>query len=180
MSTKQVQDGDILEFTAPSGGVTTGVGVLIGSLFVVPIVSAAQTLPFNGCTEGVFTLPKTSAQAWTEGQRIYWDDSNHRCDSSAAVGQFIGVATAVAANPSSTGTVKLLGNAPDLSGAVEVAAIADLTMGTNVTAATANGSLEDSAATNPSDTNFNNNMKELGTKVNLILAALRTKGIIAT
>lgn len=60
------------------------------------------------------------------------------------------------------------------------AAVADLTMGTNVTAATANGSLEDSAATNPSDANFNNNMKELGTKVNAILAALRTAGIIAS
>lgn len=60
------------------------------------------------------------------------------------------------------------------------AAIADLTMGTNVTAATANGSLEDSAATNPSDTNFNNNMKEIGTKINAMLAALRASNILLT
>jgi len=52
---------------------------------------------------------------------------------------------------------------------VTVGDTADLTMGTNITAATANGSLEDSAATNPSDTNFNNNMKEIATKINAML-----------
>lgn len=51
-----------------------------------------------------------------------------------------------------------------------VGSSAALTYGTNITAATANGSLEDSAATNPSEANFNNNMKEIGEKLNGLLA----------
>lgn len=69
-------------------------------------------------------------------------------------------------------------NADVESGVASSAAVADLTMGTNVTAATANGSLEDSSATNPTEAQFNNNMKELGTKINAILAALRLAGIV--
>ena len=171
-------EGKHITLTAPSGGVTAGLGYLIGSLFVVAGSSVAQTLPFVGYTTGVFSLAKTSAQAWTEGQKIYWDAGNARADSDSTVGALIGVAAAVAANPSGTGDVRLNGGAPATAEGPQ-AAITDLTLGTNVTAATANGSLEDSAATNPSDTNFNNNMKELGVKLNAVLAALRSAGIIA-
>lgn len=58
------------------------------------------------------------------------------------------------------------------------AALAALTMGTDVTAATANGSLEDSAAVNPTKVNFDNNMKEIGTRLNAITAALAASGIL--
>ncbi len=57
------------------------------------------------------------------------------------------------------------GNLPTLT-ATAVA----LTMGTDITAGTANGSLEDSAATNPSKVNFDNNMKEINTVLTAILA----------
>lgn len=60
------------------------------------------------------------------------------------------------------------------------AAVADLTFGTNITAATANGSLTDSSATNPTEAQFNEPAKELGTKINDILAALRAAGVIAS
>ena len=60
------------------------------------------------------------------------------------------------------------------------AAIADLTAGTNITAATADGVLTDSSATNPSDAQFNELAKEFQTKINLILAALRSANIILT
>jgi hypothetical protein len=58
------------------------------------------------------------------------------------------------------------------------AALAALTMGTNITAATADGSLEDSASTTPTEANFNNNMKEIGVRLNAITAALVKAGII--
>lgn len=173
-----VQDGNVIRLTAPSGGVTVGLGYVIGSLFGVAVQTAAEGADFSFCVAGVVTLPKTSAQAWTEGQKIYWDAGNARADSDGTLGQLIGVAVDVAANPSSTGNVRLNGVAPD-TGEGPQAAIADLTMGTNVTAATANGSLEDSAATNPTEANFNNNMKEIGTKLNAILAVMRTRGDIA-
>lgn len=63
--------------------------------------------------------------------------------------------------------------------AAPAAAIADLTFGTNIAAATANGSLTDSSATNPTDAQFNELAKELGTKVNGILAALRAASVVA-
>jgi hypothetical protein len=46
---------------------------------------------------------------------------------------------------------------------------AALTFGSNITAATANGSLTDSAGTNPTDAQFNELAKELGTKINALI-----------
>ena len=112
MATNFVQPGDVIELAAPTGGVVTGVPELIGGLFVVPLVTAAVGVRVSCQVTGVFTLAKTSAQAWTEGQKIYWDDDNSRCDSDSTLGQLIGVAALVAANPSATGVVRLNGTAP--------------------------------------------------------------------
>lgn len=108
MATNYVQPGDTLTFPAPAGGVTSGVGVLIGKVFVVALNTAAAGVNFDGAAEGVFDLAKTSAQAWTAGDKIYWDDANQRCDN-APSGEFpcIGSAVADASNPSSTGRVLL-------------------------------------------------------------------------
>lgn len=102
-----VQNGDIITVPAPSGGVTSGDGVLIGSLFGVAQATAAATVPVAIKTRGVFTLPKTSAQAWTVGALIYWDASEDECTTVDTDNTVIGVAVAVAANPSATGTVLL-------------------------------------------------------------------------
>lgn len=115
MSTTFNHPGDVVPFIAPSGGVTKGVPVLIVNAFVIPKVTVAVGVEFNGDTVGVHTLPKTSAQAWVEGERIYWDDGNTRCDSDATLGQLIGYATKVTANPTATGRVRLNGTAPALS-----------------------------------------------------------------
>lgn len=114
-----------IRLAAPSGGVTKGTGYLIGSLFVVAKHAKAEGLLFTGKIKGRVKLPKTSAQAWTPGQRIYWDDSNHRCDSDGTVGPLIGIAEVAAANPSATGTVRLNG-APQSTSEGPQGAIADL------------------------------------------------------
>jgi predicted RecA/RadA family phage recombinase len=174
------QEGDILPVAAPYDR-SSGQGCQVGAIFGVAVSDADYDAGEDVQLKrtGVFELAKTSAQSWAVGDRIYWDDSNKRCDNVATVGMLIGFALEVAANPSSVGVVCLAGSPSDLLEGQQ-AAIADLTMGTNVTAATANGSLEDSAATNPTEANFNNNMKELGAKVNAILAALRIHGLIAS
>lgn len=173
-----IQPGDVLTLTAPYQR-DSGKGAQVGSIFGVATNTVANGVAGEFATQGVFTLDKTSAQAWTVGQKIYWDNTNKRCDSDSTVGMLIGVATAVADNPSSTGDVRLNGVAPDTSEGPQ-AAIADLTFGVNITAATANGSLTDSSGTNPTEAQFNELAKELGTKVNGILAVLRAAGIIAT
>ncbi len=70
-----IKSGDVLTFTAPTGGVVSGTPYLIGNQLVVAATTVAQTLPFEGWTEGVFTVPKASGQVWAEGVLVYWDNS---------------------------------------------------------------------------------------------------------
>jgi len=111
MATNYVQPGKILTLTAPYDR-TPGTGALVGAIFGVSLGTVLSTVAGEFALDGVWTLAKTSAQAWTVGQKIYWDNSNKRCDSDASLGQFVGVATAVAANPTSTGVVRLNGVSP--------------------------------------------------------------------
>jgi len=104
-----IQPGDVVEFTAPSGGVTAGTGVKIGDILVIPTVTALINERFNGLRNGVVEHAKLSAQAWTEGQQVNWDDTNKRF-TTVTTGNFkAGVAAAVAANPTATGRVILAG-----------------------------------------------------------------------
>jgi predicted RecA/RadA family phage recombinase len=114
-----IQPGTTLTLTAPAGGVTSGDPVLIGGILAVPVSDAAATESFEGMTEGVFDLDKTSAQAWSAGDLVYWDAANDRADSSSAVGPLIGAAVAAAANPSSTGRVRLNGVTADVFAVAE-------------------------------------------------------------
>lgn len=106
-----IQAGDTLPFTAPSGGVVSGGGYIIGDLFVVATITAAQGAAFAGKTTGVFEFAKVSAQAWAEGVKVYWDAGNSRFTTVASGSRLVGTAAAAAANPSSVGRVRLDGNA---------------------------------------------------------------------
>jgi len=100
--------GEVLTFTAPAA-VTSGVGVKIGDILVIPTVTAAIGERFTGIRTGVVTHAKLSAQAWTEGQRVHWDDANKRF-TTVTTGNFTaGVAVDVAANPSASARVLLFG-----------------------------------------------------------------------
>lgn len=104
-----VQPGDVLEFTAPTGGVTAGTGVKIGDILVIATETKSVGELFRGVRTGVVDHAKLSAQAWTEGQQVNWDDTNKRF-TTVTTGNFLaGVAAAVAANPSATGKVVLKG-----------------------------------------------------------------------
>lgn len=108
MASNYVQPGNNIDQTAPTGGVTTGVGALIGRLFSVALNTAAAAASFVGGTVGVWNMAKTSAQAWSVGDKIYWDHTNKRADNVPTAGfRLIGVCTEAAANPSSTGKVRL-------------------------------------------------------------------------
>jgi predicted RecA/RadA family phage recombinase len=109
-----VQPGDVLELTAPGGGVVSGTGLLIGALFVVPTVTAAAGAKFSALVTGVVEHAKVSAQAWTEGQRLYWNAGLSQVTSVSTDGTFIGVAAAAAVNPSPTGKVLLAGTGAEL------------------------------------------------------------------
>lgn len=101
-----VQAGDNITVPAPAA-VLSGDLVLIGSLFGIANAAAAEGADVVLATEGVFTLPKTSAQAWTVGAKVYWDATNAVATTTASGNTQIGHAVAVAGNPSAIGTVRL-------------------------------------------------------------------------
>jgi predicted RecA/RadA family phage recombinase len=109
MAKNFVQEADILEFTAPSGGVTSGTCVKIGDILVLALETAAVGVKFRGARTGVIDHAKLSAQAWTEGAQVNWDDTNKRFTTVTTGNYRAGVAAAVAANPSSTGKLMLHG-----------------------------------------------------------------------
>lgn len=99
--------GEVLELTAPAGGVVSGTAYKIGSAIVVATHDAAATAKFNGLYEGIVEIAKVSAQAWTEGQQINYDNAT-KLATTVTTGNFLlGVAVAAAANPSATGLVRL-------------------------------------------------------------------------
>lgn len=105
------QRGDVMTFTAPAGGVVSGTGYKIGQLFVVAQADAAAGEQFAGVAVGVHDLPKNGAQAWTEGQLLYWDNGNSRVDTAAGAGAnlLIGCAAADALAADAEGLVRLNG-----------------------------------------------------------------------
>lgn len=111
-----LKPGDTLTLTAPMGGVVSGRGYLIGSLFVVAAVSADADASFEGQTTGVFDLVKTTSQAWAEGEPLYWDDSGKKVTSTAGANLLIGVAAQVELSAAAVGLVRLNGTtaAPNL------------------------------------------------------------------
>lgn len=106
----QVGNGDTLALTAPVAFVS-GTGYKVGSMFGIAGFSCAIGESGVLWLRGVYTHAKTSAQAWTVGQLLYWDDTNKVVTSAAGTANLkIGFATAVAANPSSTGSIRLNGS----------------------------------------------------------------------
>ena len=105
-----VQDGEVLDLVAPYD-VASGGGFLVGSIVAVAQAAAVSGAAVQGVRRGVFTHAKTSAQAWTVGAKIYWDDTNKVFTTTATGNTLCGVAVAAAANPSAEGTLLLDGAA---------------------------------------------------------------------
>lgn len=104
-----IQPGKVLTMTAPTGGVISGEFVKIGSIFGVAAISAAEGESFELETGEVYELPKNSAEAWAVGDVIY-ADTNGIMTTVSTSNTKVGVAVAVAANPSGSGLVRLNDN----------------------------------------------------------------------
>jgi predicted RecA/RadA family phage recombinase len=105
----QILPGNTTDVAAPYA-VLSGGGCLVGSLFGVAAYDAAITATVTLYHTGAFNLTKLSAQAWTVGALIYWDDAAKNCTTVVATNKLIGVAVKVAANPSAAGWVRLNGS----------------------------------------------------------------------
>ncbi len=104
-----VQPGEVVTLVAPSGGVTSGLGVQVGSVFAVATSTVAQGLDFEGQRCGVFVLVKATGAAWTQGAKIYWDNTAKNCTTTVSTNLFIGYAAVAAASGDATGSVILHG-----------------------------------------------------------------------
>lgn len=106
-----IQDGETITLTAPAGGVISGTAYKIGQILAVAVSTIAATLPFEGKVTGVFTLPKTSGTAWSEGDLLYWDDTAKEVCTVVAGNFLVGVATEDVASGGTSGPVRLNGTA---------------------------------------------------------------------
>lgn len=157
------QPGCVLSLTAPYA-VDSGDGAKVGAIFGVATGDVESGAAGEFATEGVFELTKVGSQAWSEGDRVYWNDSSKACSTVATVGMFIGVATAAVASGANdtTGTVKLV-SAPELL---------EGNQGTVADVATADSDGTYGAA----ESTLINEMK---TVINALLAKLRIQGLIS-
>ena len=103
-----LMEGKTLTLTAPYA-LTSGQGLLVGSLFGVASADAAISTEVEALTDGVFTLTKATGAAWTVGALIYWDNAARNCTTTVATNKLIGVAQAAAASGDTTGNVRLNG-----------------------------------------------------------------------
>lgn len=106
MANNFIQEGDTLSLVAPYDR-SSGQGMLVGALFGVASANVLAGNEVETHMEGVWELEKVSAQAWTQGAKIYWDDTAKNCTTMASGNKLIGAATQAAANPSATGLVLL-------------------------------------------------------------------------
>lgn len=106
MTTKFVQPGDVIDYTA-GANITSGQVVLIGVRIGVALAAIA-----NGSTgplqvTGVFTIAKLSTDVVAQGAALYWDNSNSRLTTTASGNTLAGYATAAAGNGATTVNIKI-------------------------------------------------------------------------
>lgn len=117
MATNFYQEGCVQEFAAPAN-VTSGTPILVGTLVAIPLVTALSGVRCNFALDGVWTVPKATGAAWTEGQVLYWDSAaGNFATAASATARRAGSAALAAASGDTTGTVRL----QNISAAVNVA-----------------------------------------------------------
>lgn len=102
-----IQNGDIITVTAPTGGVTSGDGVIVGSLFGIAAFTAAEGETVEIATRGVYMLPKEPTAVIAVGAKVAWDAAAKQIDLPDTGLYLVGVATVAANNGVATVTVRL-------------------------------------------------------------------------
>jgi len=102
-----VHPGKVVSVIAPYV-LATGAGCLVGSIFGVAESPAAVGASVNLRRVGVVTLPK-AAGAVTQGQALYWDNTNFVVTTTATGNKLIGAAENAQAAGDATVAVILSG-----------------------------------------------------------------------
>jgi len=84
---------------------TSGQVAQVGSIIGVAQGAAASGADVVLVRQGVFTLTKTAAQAWTLGQTLYWDNAARAVTTTVGANKIIGAAFAAALAADTAGQV---------------------------------------------------------------------------
>jgi len=98
-------DGEVIVITA-GATIASGEVVKVGDLIGVAVVGGASGDSVALNLEGVYEVPKKSADAIAQGVACYWDDSNKQITTTASSHTFAGYAFAAAG--SGVTTIQLL------------------------------------------------------------------------
>jgi predicted RecA/RadA family phage recombinase len=104
-----IQEGRMITVAAPTGGVTSGDGVVIGALFGVASKTAAEGETVTLATTGVFDLSKLASAVIAAGDAVAWDDTAKQVNAPATGRYPIGIAIEAAGNGATTVRVRLDG-----------------------------------------------------------------------
>ncbi len=110
MAKNFIQPGKTITLTAPYQR-NAGEGALVGAIFGVALQTVANAVDGEFMVQGVWDLAKVSAQAWTQGALIYWDNTAKLATTVSTSNTRIGFAMRIEANPTATGRVRLNGSA---------------------------------------------------------------------
>lgn len=86
-----IKPGDTLTLVAPYN-VSSGGGMLVGSIFGVATETVLSGASVEATLEGVFELAKTTAEAWTQGAVLYWNDTTKALTTTASTNKRVGYA----------------------------------------------------------------------------------------
>jgi len=104
------EDGTVIDIAEAPYTVTAGQALKVGMIVGIALGDATISTPVTVKRTGVFLVAKTSAQAWAQGQGVYWNDGSRVFTTSGTGGIYVGFAAVAADNPSSTGYVCLTGS----------------------------------------------------------------------
>lgn len=109
MGNPYVQPGNVITCSSLPYARNKGQGVQWGSMFGV----AQQTKAISTACEvevvGVQNLDATTGQAWTDGAKIYWDNTNKLATNVVGTNLFIGHAVGAKGSAAALGLVRLTG-----------------------------------------------------------------------
>lgn len=104
-----IQDGNVVTVTAPTGGVKSGDGIVVGALFGICATDAAQTEEVEIALTGVFEMKKASGQI-LEGGRVWFNATSGEIENASGAGLFpVGVAVRLAGSSDATARIRLDG-----------------------------------------------------------------------
>ena len=188
MSVKYIQTGDAVDYT-PGADVGAGDVVVQGDLVGVAKLDIQTGKPGALALSGLFDFPKASGAAIAAGARCYWDAAEGvaKGDAETGANKLVGKAVKAAADADATVRIALCSGdavtvAADQADAVadaDAATATDAPAGGTGTAAGAWDTAEHRDAAIATINALVADTAALRAKINALLAALRTAGLLA-